>query len=194
MCAPLDCAPLDWAPLTLAHAIERAHCWSEHAVTRRGREALDSVWWLSTHLAAAERAVHPVAARALPDGPVRVAAQRRRAADIIRSLWTLEHALTGDGRVRRQVADVVAGLAGLVADHAAAEDALIADLSAVLPEPMLTLAHRRYADSVRHAPTRPHPIAAQHPTLAAATFRIEGLLDRARDVLDGRHAPRRLAG
>src|SRR5438445_10844494 len=118
------CAPLDQAPPTLTAAIDRAHCWAEHAVAAPGREALDSVWWLSTHLAATERAVHPVAARALAQGPARVAGQRRRAAAIIRALWTLEHALTGDARVRRPVTDVVRQLATLVAEHAVAEDAL----------------------------------------------------------------------
>jgi hypothetical protein len=188
------CAPLDTAPPTLTAAIQRAHCWAEDAVAAPGREALDSVWWLSTHLAAVQRAVHPVAARTLAQGPVRVATQRRRAAGIIRSLWTLEHALTGDARVRRPVADVVRQLAASVAEHAAAEDALVAELSEVLPDALLVRVLRRYADSVRRAPTRPHPVAAVHPALAAVTFRIEGHLDRVRDVLDGRHTARRLAG
>jgi hypothetical protein len=138
--------------------------------------------------------VHPVAARTLADGPQIVSQQRRRAADIIRALWTLEHALTGDGRVRRAVPDVVRRLAGLVRDHAAVEDELVARLGQVLPDAMLSLLHRRYADAIRHAPTRPHPISARRPVLAAAMFRVEGFLDRARDVLDSRHAPRRLAG
>ena len=188
------CAPLEQAPPTLAAAVDRAHCWSEHALGEPGRTALDSVWWLSTHLATVERVVHPVASRALPDGARIVSDQRRRAADIIRALWTLEHALTGDGRVRRSVPDVVRRLAALVRDHSATEDELVARLDEVLPEPMLSLLHRRYADAVRHAPTRPHPVSARRPVLAAALFRVEGVLDRARDVLDSRHAPRRLAG
>ena len=94
------CAPLEQAPPTLAAAVDRAHCWSEHALGEPGRTALASVWWLSTHLATVDRVVHPVASRTLPDGPQIVSEQRRRAADIIRALWTLEHALTGDGRVQ----------------------------------------------------------------------------------------------
>ena len=188
------CAPLEHAPSTLADAVDRAHCWSEHALNEPGRTALDSVWWLSTHLATVERVVHPVVARSLPDGPRIVAEQRRRAADIVRALWTLEHALTGDGRVRGSASDVVRRLAALVRDHAAAEDALVARLGEVLPDAMLSLLRRRYADAVRHAPTRPHPVSAGRPVLAAALFRVEGVVDRARDVLDSRHAPRRLAG
>lgn len=187
------CAPLEQAPPTLAAAVDRAHCWSEHALSEPGRTALDSVWWLSTHLATVERVVHPVAARALPDGARIVREQRRRAGDIIRALWTLEHALTGDGRVRRSVPDVVRRLAELVRDHSVAEDDLVARLGEVLPDPMLSLLRRRYADAIGHAPTRPHPVSARRPALAAALFRVEGVLDRARDVLDSRHSPRRLA-
>ena len=70
------CAPIDQPPATLADAIGRAHCWSEDALTTPGRSVLSSVWWLSTHLTAADRVVHPVAiealadARAYPDLPV----------------------------------------------------------------------------------------------------------------------------
>lgn len=188
------CAPLEQAPPTLAAAIDRAHCWSEHALGEPGRTALDSVWWLSTHLATVERVVHPVAQRALPDGPRLVREQRRRAADIVRALWTLEHALTGDARVRGSAPVVVRRLAELVRAHAATEDELVAGLGAVIPEAMLSLLHRRYADAVRRAPTRPHPVTARRPAIAAALFRVEGMLDRARDVMDSRHAPRRLAG
>ena len=188
------CAPIEQPPATLADAVDRAHCWSQHALSEPGRTALDSVWWLSTHLATVERVVHPVAARALPDGPQLVREQRRRAADIVRALWTLEHAMTGDARVRRAAPDVVRRLATLVRDHAAAEDDLVARLADVLPDAMLSLLRHRYSDVVRHAPTRPHPLSARRPALAAALFRVEGVVDRARDVLDSRHAPRRLAG
>jgi hypothetical protein len=188
------CASPSQAPPTLAAAVERAHCWSEHALTTPGRAALDSVWWLSTHLATVERVVHPVVARALPDGPALAREQRRRAAEIVRALWTLEHALTGDGRVRPSAPDVVRRLAALVRAHAEAEDEMVARLSAVLPDPMLSLLHHRYAVHVRRAPTRPHPLNAGRPSLSSLLFRVEGVLDRARDVLDSRHVPRRLAG
>lgn len=188
------CAPLDQAPPTLAAAVDRAHCWSEHALGEQGRTALDSVWWLSTHLATVDRVVHPVAQRALPDGPQVVRVQRRRAADIVRAVWTLEHALTGDGRVGGSVTAVVQRLAELVRDHSATEDELVARMGDVLPDAMMSLLHHRYADAVRKAPTRPHPVTARRPVVAAALFRVEGILDRARDVMDSRHAPRRLAG
>ena len=60
------CAPLEQAPPTLAAAVDRAHCWFEHALGEPGRTALASVWWLSTHLATVDRVVHPVASRTLP--------------------------------------------------------------------------------------------------------------------------------
>lgn len=187
------CAPLEQAPATLAEAIGRAHCWAEHALTTPGHRVVGSVWWLSTHLAATERVVHPVASEALRGG-LRVAEQRRRAGDIVRLLWTLEHSVSGDARVREPIAGVVRRLADLVREHADAEDALIAELEATLPDAMLALLHRRYTDTIRRAPTRPHPVTAGRPRLAAAAFRIGGVVDHVRDVVDGRGAPRRLAG
>jgi len=188
------CAPIDQPPATLADAIGRAHCWSEDALTTPGRSVLSSVWWLSTHLTAADRVVHPVAIEALADGRALVAEQRRRAGQIVRLLWTLDHTVSGDARLHGSVAVVVRRLAALVREHAEAEDALVTALEATLPEAMLTLLHHRYADMVRRAPTRPHPVTAGRPRLAAAAFRIEGVVDHVRDVMDGRGAPRRLAG
>jgi len=188
------CAPLDQAPPTLADAIGRAHCWSEDALTTPGREVLTSVWWLSTHLAAVDRVVHPVAIETWADGPAAVAEQRRRAAEIVRLLWTLDHSVSGDARLHGPVSGVVRRLAALVREHAEAEDALVAELEARLPDALLGLVRRRYSDMVRRAPTRPHPATAGRPRLAAAAFRIEGVVDHLRDVVDGRGAPRRLAG
>ena len=188
------CAPLELAPPTLADAIARAHCWSEDALTTPGRSVLGSVWWLSTHLAAADRVVHPVAVEALVNGRTVVAEQRRRAGEIVRLLWTLDHSVSGDARLHAPVAGVVRRLAALVREHAAAEDALVAELEGTLPDAVLGLLHRRYAEMVRRAPTRPHPVTAGRPRLAAAAFRIEGVVDHVRDVVDGRGAPRRLAG
>jgi len=188
------CAPLDQAPPTLADAIGRAHCWSEDALALPGRSVLSSVWWLSTHLTATDRVVHPVAIEALADGRVIVAAQRRRAGEIVRLLWTLDHSISGDARLRGPVSVVVRRLAALVREHAEAEDRLVAALEATLPDAMLALLHRRYTDTVRRAPTRPHPVTAGRPRLAAAAFRIGGVVDHVRDVVDGRGAPHRLAG
>ena len=176
------CAPIDQPPATLADAIGRAHCWSEDALTTPGRSVLSSVWWLSTHLTAADRVVHPVAIEALADGRSLVAEQRRRAGQIVRLLWTLDHTVSGDARLHGSVAfDDIPDVPAPV-------------LEATLPEAMLTLLHHRYADMVRRAPTRPHPVTAGRPRLAAAAFRIEGVVDHVRDVMDGRGAPRRLAG
>src|SRR3954453_16517337 len=114
------CAPIDQPPATLADAIGRAHCWSEDALTTPGRSVLGSVWWLSTHLAAADRVVHPVVAASLAHGPGLVAEQRRRAGEIVRLLWRLDHSVSGDARLRGPVSGVVRRLAALVREHAEA--------------------------------------------------------------------------
>src|SRR3954462_7156655 len=101
------CAPLDQPPATLADAIGRAHCWSEDALTTPGRSVLSSVWWLSTHLTAADRGGPRVASGALADGRALVAEQRRRAGQIVRLLWTLDHTVSGDARLHGPVSGVV---------------------------------------------------------------------------------------
>src|SRR3954454_4603060 len=105
------CAPIDQPPATLADAIGRAHCWSEDALNTPGRSVLSRVWWLSTHLTAADRVVHPVAVEALPDGGPLVAGQRRRPGEIVRLLWTLVHTASGDARMHGPVSGVVRRLA-----------------------------------------------------------------------------------
>jgi hypothetical protein len=190
----MACAPIELAPENLAVAIDRAHCWAEHTIAAPGRAALDSVWWLSTHLTTVERVLHPTARRALQGANAIVDEQRRRAHAIIHQLWGVEHALSGDGRMRALTAADLTALAEQVRDYAAAENRLVEMLEHLLSTEELDRLHRRYAKGVRRAPTRPHPMLAHSRALAAAAFRVEGVVDRARDVLDGRSRPRRLAG
>jgi len=190
----MACAPIELAPESLAVAIDRAHCWADHTLAAPGRAALDGVWWLSTHLATADRVLHPAARRALQGAGAIVDEQRRRARAITQQLWAVEHALSGDGRIRSLTTADLSRLAEEVRNYAVAENRLVEMLEHLLPADELAALHRRYAKGVRRAPTRPHPVLAQSRALAAATFRVEGVVDRARDVLDGRSRPRRLAG
>jgi len=190
----MTCAPIELAPESLAVAIDRAHCWADHTLAAPGRAALDGVWWLSTHLATADRVLHPAARRALQGAGAIVDEQRRRARAITQQLWAVEHALSGDGRIRSLTTADLSRLAEEVRNYAVAENRLVEMLEHLLPADELDRLHQRYVKGLRRAPTRPHPVLVQSPALAAAAFRVEGVVDHARDVLDGRSRPRPLAG
>lgn len=190
----MSCAPTETRPDSLVAAVDRAHCWAADALARPGREALEAVWWLSTHLAAMTRVVYPTVHRLLPDARADVAAQRRRTASLLAALWTLEHAATGDARSAAVTEASLAELAGQVRDHAAADDALAARLSTVLAEESMATLQRRYAAAVRHAPSRPHPVAARSRLVSAAAFHVLHAVDAVRDTVDSRHVPRQVQG
>jgi hypothetical protein len=187
----MACAPIEAPPQTLAAAVERAHCWSDHALAQPGAAALDGVWWLSTHLAAVTRVVYPVAHRLLPDARDEVLAQRRRTADLTRQLWLVEHGASGDARTRVSPA-LVAALVRGVREHAAADAALIDRLTYALAAESLSALQQRYAAAVRHAPSRPHPLVARSKLVASASYRALAVVDAARDTFDNRHIPRQI--
>lgn len=190
----MACAPLESPPLSLADAVDRAHCWAEDALAQPGRAALPGIWWMSTHLAAADHAVYPVMHRLLPDARPEIAAQRRRGAELTRLLWTLEHRLTGDARLGEATLQAVTDLAERVRAHARVDAALVERLRTALAPESVDAVHRRYAEAVGHAPSRPHPVAARSRLVAAASFRVLAAVDAVRDTMDSRHIPRQVRG
>jgi hypothetical protein len=54
----MTCTPLDEPPSTLKEATARAQCWAGESLVTGERPLLDAVWWLSTHLAAADRVLY----------------------------------------------------------------------------------------------------------------------------------------
>ena len=179
------CAPIDQPPATLADAIGRAHCWSEDAY--RPAAPCWPVCGGSRRISPPlTGSCTPSPSRRSPTAALSSREQRRRAGEIVRLLWTLDHTVSGDARLHGPVSGVVRRLAALVREHAEAEDALVAGLEATLPDAMLTLLHRRYADTVRRAPTRPHPVTAGVYRRAAAAG-SSGVPHRGR----GRPCPRR---
>ncbi len=178
-------------PSGLVDAIEHAHREASLALAR-DRSLLDAIGWLSAHLAAVERAVHPVAWRVLPDGPARVGAQRASAHALQHTLFLLDRRLTGDTRTSRMAVDrLVARVDEELDEHSTDEHHLLAALIAALPEAQSRSLADAYAAASAHAPTRPHPFNPDHRGLRALAFHVDAVVDRVRDLLDNRRAPTR---
>lgn len=179
-------------PTDLVDAIEHAHREAAVALEARDRGLLDAVGWLSAHLAAVERAVHPVALRHLPDGAERLRAQRATAHALQHTLFLLDRRLTGDTRTSRIAVDrLVVRVREQLDAHTAGEHDLLAALAAALPEPRSRTLADAYAAASAHAPTRPHPFTPDRRGLRALAFHVDAVVDRVRDLLDNRRAPTR---
>lgn len=179
-------------PVAFADVIEHAHRQATVALEATDRGLLDAVGWLCAHLAAVERAVHPVALRGLSDGAERVRAQRRTAHALQHTLFLLDRRLTGDTRTSRIAVDrLVVRIRQQVDEHSAGEHELTAALAAVLPEAESRALAKAYATASAHAPTRPHPFTPDRRGMRALAFHVDGVVDRVRDLLDNRHAPTR---
>lgn len=186
----MTCAPATEAPQSLLAATDRVHCWAEQALDASDRVRLDAIWWLSTHLAATAKVVHPVARRALPNGRLLVARRCVLMREMVDVLWALDRRLTGDSRsTRRSPEELLARLRALLPSSVAAERKLVGELELVLSPTEMGELHRRYTAAVQHGPTRPHPLLPAGGRLHAWTFRLEGGIDHLRDAMDNRHIP-----
>jgi hypothetical protein len=185
----MTCTPTDHAPRSLEEATDRALCWAAHSLGNGDRRALDAVWWLSTHLAASDKVLHRELSRSAANRPD-LRTQRRRARDIEVVLWSVDRRLTGDSRLAGQALEpLIAQLRGRVREYADTEQALLARLTADIGDDRRDELATRYLRAVRHAPTRPHPLMQRMRRLHKALFRLEGVTDHVRDVLDSRHVP-----
>jgi hypothetical protein len=187
----MTCTPLDQAPRTLKEATARAECWASESLTTGERPLLDAVWWLSTHLAAADRVLYRELWKTREDRAA-IDAQRRFARGVESALWTIDRRLTGDGRLAGQAIEpLTAHLRALVREYTVGERQLLQRLSDSASEEQLDRLARKYATAVGRAPTRPHPVVQRTRTLRWFSFRLVGRIDHLRDSLDSRHVPRR---
>jgi hypothetical protein len=150
----------------------------------------DAVVWLSAHLMAAERALHPAVRRHLPTSAAVLDEHRRADRRLHRALRALEQVSAGDTLaadldervVRQQVTQHLDA-------HIAAEREFVDLLSASLSEGEDCELAERYWRLLTHGVTRPHPHAPSHGPLAGLVFRIDRVRDHVLDVLDSRTTP-----
>ena len=174
----------------LLRAVEHAHQSALAVLDDPDRSSLGAVTWLSVHLAAVDRVVYRAAERAAPAGAARLPRQRHTDHQLVQALWRLDRRLTGDvhhGAV--PVPELEREVRDLLASHAAGEHQVLQALSTALDHDRL----RSLADDLQKAmlrcPTRPHPDVPHNRVTARVVSWVEGVVDRARDLMDSRSIP-----
>ncbi|KJE21929.1 hemerythrin HHE cation binding domain-containing protein [Frankia torreyi] len=143
---------------------------------------------VSAHLSAMEAVVYPEMARRVPGGRARVAELGRLARRCSSVMRGIEQYVQGDlNRPAGSVASLRRDLAALLAEHAKAEDELLRELTERLSEADRRHLLDRFADAMRHAPTRPHPHLGHGGIFGGSlAVRLLGSFDHLLDVMDSR--------
>jgi hypothetical protein len=171
-------------------AVETAHERALDALTSEPAQPMKAVIWLSAHLAAAERSIHPAVKRWLPDATDLLAEEHRVMHAIADKLRLLERYHAGDAGVSRLNAGRVRSeLVALLVDHAANEHSLLDQLARVIGPSETDQMIAAYNRTLERAPTRPHPHVPRHGVLGRLGFRATAIGDAILDTLDGRPHP-----
>lgn len=143
---------------------------------------------VSAHLSAMEAVVYPEMARRVPGGRARVAELGRLARRCSSVMRGIEQYVQGDlNHPAHSVASLRRDLAALLAEHAKTEDGLLRELTERLSENDRRLLLDRFADAMRHAPTRPHPHLGHGGIFGGSlAIRLLGSFDHLLDVMDAR--------
>lgn len=166
-----------------------AHDYALAALDDAMANSLVAVTWSSAHLAAVERVLHPQAARLLSGGRERVRAQTLVDSRLQRALWRLDRSLTGDVHMRGIRRDPLEDAVRVaLREHAEGEHDLLTDLNVELDDDQRQDISRRLAVAMMRGPTRPHPTRPLGGRTRMA-FWFGGVVDRARDGMDGRSVP-----
>jgi hypothetical protein len=171
----------------LIDLVEGAHERALVAFTTPDADFMSSIGWLSAHLAAVERVLHPALVRHLPEAAELLRDDHEVTHRLAHLLRLLERRMSGDATAARldpgQLrSEVLATLVG----HAATEHALLDRLARVIGPAATDELATRYQRALELAPTRPHPHAPSHGHAGAVAFRLTALRDRVLDTLDGR--------
>lgn len=180
-----DCIHCDHFSAT----IEAAHQRALRALTEE-RAPLDTVIWLSAHLAAVDRVVLPAVRRHVPDTAAAIKEQEKLSTEMQHALRMLEQLVSGDALARRhdrtQLTEVVAAL---LSRHAAGEHKLLDALARAIGPDDAARLEERYERAISDGPTRPHPHSAHEGITGRAQFIFNRTRDHVMDVLDARHVP-----
>jgi hypothetical protein len=170
----------------LRSVLSHAETEAQRLLGSTGAAPLDAVVWLSAHLAAVDHAVYPVVRRTLPEGRALVAEHREIAVRLAHTMRAAESHHSGDvlaaGHNPSQLTD---DLRALVAEHIAAETAMVARLVQAMSDADQFALVTAYTSALAHAPTRPH----LHVHRGGLMFWLDGLRDHILDAMDGRHVP-----
>jgi hypothetical protein len=176
-----------------AHLIELSRAGSDTegqpSDPRQALHASDAaVAAVSAHLSAMEGVVYPEMARRVVGGRARVADLGRLARRCSSVMRGIEQYIQGDlNRPAESVAQLREDLAVLMAEHGALEDELLRELAETLSDDERKDLLDRFADAMRHAPTRPHPHIGHSRVFGGSlAARLVGHWDHLLDVMDAR--------
>ena len=168
----------------LTAAVEAAHEQTLNALTEQPPRPLDAVVWMSAHLAAVQRVLHP-----LLDG-TELHEQLQVARRLHVALRALEQHAAGDARVAGHRADDHRShVLSLLVAHAATEQTLLERLTSSLEPRECERLAERYRQAIATGPTRPHPHLRSVGPLGPGVLRLQALRDRVLDAMDGRRVP-----
>ncbi|MCW2606920.1 MAG: hypothetical protein JWO60_1613 [Frankiales bacterium] len=170
--------------------LDEAHGRVAAALADPAVNSLVAVSWGAGHLAAVARVLYPAAARTLPDGRARVRRQLAVDRRLQQDLWRLDRLLTGDARLAgSRVREVEQAVRRRLQQHADGARRLVVDVRVALSAQERDDLDHRLAVALRDGPTRPHPYTPHSRLAGRPTFWFWGVVDRARDLLDGRSVP-----
>ncbi|WP_261565610.1 hemerythrin domain-containing protein [Frankia gtarii] len=143
---------------------------------------------VSAHLSAMEAVVYPEMARRVPGGRARVAELGRLARQCSSVMRGIEQYVQGDlNHPANTVASLRRDLAALLAEHEKGECGLLRELTERLSNDERRHLLDRFADAMRHAPTRPHPHLGHGGIFGGSlAIRLLGSFDHLLDVMDAR--------
>jgi hypothetical protein len=170
--------------------VEDAHEQAAAALHPGAARPLDAVVWLSAHLAAVTRSLHPAAERVLGPSMASRAERHRRDLELERMLRIAESRYSGDALAAGLDAERIrAGLLDRLHAHAASEHERVAALADALSSAEQRSLAEAYLDALVKAPTRPHPHLPHQGVVGAIAFRVDAIRDRVLDTMDARHVP-----
>lgn len=173
----------------LTTLVTGAHARALAALEESPGDPSAAVAWSSTHLAASDSVLYPVARRRLPEGRRRVRAARAHDHLLQQALCRLDRRLTGASHLDAlPLAAFVQKALTALRVHAENElellELLLPRLDAAEQQELVD----RMAAATDQAPTRPHP-HTRHTLLSPLVARLDAMVDRARDVMDNRVVP-----
>jgi hemerythrin superfamily protein len=137
------------------------------------------------HAVAEEQYLYPAARKVLPDGDEVVNHELEEHAEAEEIMKAIEEAGSDDA----QYDDLVRELIGEIRHHVEdEEDDLLPKLREVCSAEDLQDLSRKFQRAKGMAPTRPHPLAPDHPPANRILAPGAGLVDRLRDALSGRNS------
>ncbi|MBU8811704.1 hemerythrin domain-containing protein [Mycolicibacterium goodii] len=137
------------------------------------------------HAVAEEQYVYPAARKVLPDGDEVADHELKEHAEAEEVMKAIEKAVPEDSRYDELVHQLISDIRHHIEEE---ENGLLSKLRDACPSERLHELSEEFQRAKSMAPTRPHPLAPDHPPANKILGPGAGLVDRLRDMLSGRNS------